>query len=55
MLNDDSEGADGPGGSVYRANLRTAKATSTYTLKGDPDGETHQDSLTFYGFVCPER
>ncbi|MDN3026901.1 alpha-L-rhamnosidase [Streptomyces sp. S.PB5] len=50
MLNDTSEGADGPEGSVYRANLRTAKATSTYLLKGDPDGETHQDSLTFYGF-----
>ncbi|MFC9910606.1 family 78 glycoside hydrolase catalytic domain [Streptomyces sp. NPDC127197] len=50
MLNDDSAGADGPVGSVYRANLRTAKATSTYILKGDPDGETHQDSLTFYGF-----
>ncbi|MBC9724905.1 family 78 glycoside hydrolase catalytic domain [Streptomyces sp. TRM68367] len=50
MLNDDSAGADGPEGSVYRANLRTAKATSTYTLKGAPGGETHQDSLTFYGF-----
>jgi alpha-L-rhamnosidase len=50
MLNDDSPGADGPAGSVYRANLRSAKATSTYTLKGDAKGETHQDSLTFYGF-----
>ncbi|MFG2964956.1 family 78 glycoside hydrolase catalytic domain [Streptomyces sp. NPDC048288] len=50
MLNDTSAGADGPAGSVYRANLRTAQATSTYTLKGDPGGETHQDSLTFYGF-----
>ncbi|MEU9450976.1 family 78 glycoside hydrolase catalytic domain [Streptomyces sp. NPDC048277] len=50
MLNDASAGADGPVGSVYRANLRTAKATSTYTLKGDRNGETHQDSLTFYGF-----
>ncbi|MEU5047243.1 family 78 glycoside hydrolase catalytic domain [Streptomyces griseorubiginosus] len=50
MLNDTSAGADGPQGSVYRANLRTAKATSTYILKGDPKGETHQDSLTFYGF-----
>lgn len=50
MLNDASAGADGPVGSVYRANLRTAKATSTYVLKGDPHGETHQDSLTFYGF-----
>ncbi|MGW1719706.1 family 78 glycoside hydrolase catalytic domain [Streptomyces sp. NPDC002156] len=50
MLNDDSAGADGPEGSVYRANLRSARATSTYVLKGDPHGETHQDSLTFYGF-----
>ncbi|MFF7133453.1 family 78 glycoside hydrolase catalytic domain [Streptomyces sp. NPDC008196] len=50
MLNDASAGADGPAGSVYRANLRTARATSTYILKGDPEGETHQDSLTFYGF-----
>ncbi|MBE8472155.1 alpha-L-rhamnosidase [Streptomyces justiciae] len=50
MLNDDSAGADGPEGSVYRANLRSAEATSTYILKGDRNGETHQDSLTFYGF-----
>ncbi|WP_406132234.1 family 78 glycoside hydrolase catalytic domain [Streptomyces sp. NBC_00989] len=50
MLNDSSAGADGPVGSVYRANLRSAKATSTYILKGDRHGETHQDSLTFYGF-----
>ncbi|MEW2402581.1 family 78 glycoside hydrolase catalytic domain [Streptomyces sp. NPDC046862] len=50
ILNDDSAGADGPEGSVYRANLRSAKATSTYILKGDRHGETHQDSLTFYGF-----
>ncbi|MGW4909161.1 family 78 glycoside hydrolase catalytic domain [Streptomyces sp. NPDC004270] len=50
ILNDDSAGADGPLGSVYRANLRSAKATSTYILKGDRHGETHQDSLTFYGF-----
>ncbi|WP_286249801.1 alpha-L-rhamnosidase [Streptomyces graminofaciens] len=50
MLNDDSAGADGPEGSVYRANLRSAKATSTYVLKGDPQGESHRDSLTFYGF-----
>jgi alpha-L-rhamnosidase len=50
MLNDDSAGADGPEGSVYRANLRSAEATSTYILKGDPKGEAHQDSLTFYGF-----
>ncbi|MFF3501070.1 family 78 glycoside hydrolase catalytic domain [Streptomyces sp. NPDC003247] len=50
MLNDASEGADGPEGSVYRANLRGAEATSTYVLAGAADGETHQDSLTFSGF-----
>ncbi|MYW69694.1 family 78 glycoside hydrolase catalytic domain [Streptomyces sp. SID8379] len=50
MLNDDSEGADGPVGSLYRANLRSAKSTSTYVLKGEGEGETHQDSLAFYGF-----
>lgn len=50
MLNDDGVGADGPEGSLYRANLRSAEATSTYILKGDPKGETHQDTLTFYGF-----
>ncbi|WP_458115941.1 family 78 glycoside hydrolase catalytic domain [Arthrobacter sp. D2-10] len=50
MLNDQSAGADGPAGSVYRANLRSAKATSTYTLHGAGGEETHQDSLSFYGF-----
>ncbi|MGD6765300.1 family 78 glycoside hydrolase catalytic domain [Streptomyces sp. BH097] len=51
MLNDDSKGADGPVGSLYRANLRSAKATSTYILKGTGgEGETHEDTLTFYGF-----
>ncbi|MER5948521.1 family 78 glycoside hydrolase catalytic domain [Streptomyces sp. NPDC001904] len=50
MLNDDSAGADGPAGSLYRANLRSAKSTSTYVLKGADGGETHEDSLAFYGF-----
>ncbi|MDT8860169.1 glycoside hydrolase family 78 protein [Alkalihalobacillus sp. MEB130] len=50
MLNDDSEGADGPKGSIYTANLRTAKATDFYTLKGDVEGETYQPTLTFHGF-----
>lgn len=50
MLNDDSQGADGPAGSLYLANLRSARATSRYILKGAADGETHQDSLTFYGY-----
>ncbi|MDX3642160.1 family 78 glycoside hydrolase catalytic domain [Streptomyces sp. MB09-02B] len=50
MLNDAGAGADGPEGSLYRANLRSAEATSIYVLKGAPKGETHQDTLTFYGF-----
>lgn len=53
MLNDDSKGADGPEGSMYRENLRTAKATSTYIL-GGKGRETHQDSLSFYGFQYVE-
>jgi alpha-L-rhamnosidase len=50
MLNDDSEGADGPQGSIYTASLRKAKATDYYTLKGDSEGETYQPSFTFHGF-----
>jgi alpha-L-rhamnosidase len=53
MLNDDGSAGrrnDGPGGSLYRAALRTAQATLTYTLKGDPEGETFQPSATFFGF-----
>ncbi|MGM0922977.1 MAG: family 78 glycoside hydrolase catalytic domain [Bacillota bacterium] len=50
MVNDDSAGADGPKGSIYTANLRSAKASSFYTLKGREEGETYQPSLTFFGF-----
>ncbi|PFO06740.1 alpha-L-rhamnosidase [Bacillus sp. AFS076308] len=50
MLNDDSAGADGPKGSIYTANLRSAKASVFYTLKGSEEGETYQPSLTFFGF-----
>lgn len=50
MLNDNSEGADGPVGSIYVANLRNAIATDSYTLKGDPAGETYQPRFTFHGF-----
>ena len=34
MLNDDSGTGDGPEGTLYTANLRTAKSTDYYTLKG---------------------
>ncbi|MBQ7699750.1 MAG: family 78 glycoside hydrolase catalytic domain [Clostridia bacterium] len=50
MLNDGSAGSDGPEGTVYVANLRSALASDTYTLKGDPDGETYTPTFTFHGF-----
>lgn len=53
MLNDSgqtSKGNDGPAGSIYTANLRSAKATLKYTFKGAKEGETYQPSLTFFGF-----
>ena len=50
MLNDSSKGSDGKAGTLYTANLRSAKATDTYILKGDPDGETYTPRFTFHGF-----
>jgi len=53
MLNDEgkkSRGDDGPGGSLYRINLRSAKAMFRYTLKGDAKGEEYHPSTTFFGF-----
>ena len=53
MLNDTGDANradDGPGGSVYTYNLRTAKATLLYTLNGDKDGENYAPSSTFFGF-----
>ncbi len=53
MLNDTgsrSRGNDGPGGSLYLANLRSAKAQLYYTLAGRAEGEQYEPSTTFYGF-----
>ena len=53
MLNDTGEKSranDGPGGSLYLANLRTAKAELFYTLSGKPEGEEYHPTHTFYGF-----
>ena len=53
MLNDEgkkSRGDDGPGGSLYRINLRSAKTTLKYTLKGASQGEEYHPSTTFFGF-----
>ena len=53
MLNDDGSklrGNDGPGGSLYRENLRSAKATLSYIFRGDASGEGHTPFSTYFGF-----
>ena len=47
---DRGRGDDGPAGSVYTENLRSAEATLTYTLKGAPEGESYHPTSTFMGF-----
>eukprot|EP00041_Stephanoeca_diplocostata_P021741 m.512916 g.512916 ORF g.512916 m.512916 type:complete len:1042 (+) comp21898_c0_seq1:116-3241(+) len=37
-------------GNIYVGNLRGAKATDVYYLKGDPEGETFEPILTQHGF-----
>jgi alpha-L-rhamnosidase len=37
-------------GSIYTDNLRAARQTDHYTLRGDPAGETWESSFTFHGF-----
>lgn len=37
-------------GNLYTENLRSAKQTDNYTLKGDPDGEVWESRFTFHGF-----
>lgn len=39
-----------PDGSLVTENLRMARATDTYVLKGDDQGETWQPQFTFHGF-----
>lgn len=54
ILNDQngehSRGNDGPGGSIYNANYRSAKATTTYIFSGKGE-ETYHPSYTFYGVI----
>ncbi len=53
MLNDNgsrSRGNDGPGGTPYLTNLRSAKASLYYTLRGDSEGESYHPSTSFFGF-----
>ena len=52
MLNDSgklSRGNDGPEGSLYTANYRSAKARGLYILRGAGE-ESYHPMLTFYGF-----
>lgn len=37
-------------GEIYTENLRAAKQTDLYTLKGDPNGEVWEPRFTFHGF-----
>ena len=53
MLNDSGEssrGNDNAKGTLYLKNLRSAKATLRYTLKGEAAGEEFHPSMTFFGF-----
>ena len=47
---DRNRGDDGPAGSVYTENLRSAEATLSYTMKGEPEGESYHPTTTFMGF-----
>ena len=39
-----------PDGQLHRENLRTARATDHYTLRGEAGGETFEPRFTFHGF-----
>ncbi|MBC8140673.1 MAG: glycoside hydrolase family 78 protein, partial [Armatimonadetes bacterium] len=41
-------------GKLYTANLRGARCTDYYTLRGDPEGETWTPRFTFHGFRFAE-
>ncbi len=43
-------GEDGPAGSLYLENLRSAQASLHYTLAGKSEGEAFHPTTTFYGF-----
>ena len=43
-----------PDGSLMTANLRKARATDTYILKGDPNGEVYIPHFTYHGFQFVE-
>ncbi len=53
MLNDSGKTSrknDGPEGSLYTANYRSAKSVGKYIMSGNTEGESYRPSMTFYGF-----
>ncbi len=40
----------GADGDIDQSNLRGARATDTYTLRGDPAGEAYEPHFTYHGF-----
>ena len=53
FLNDsgsESRGNDGPKGSVYTINYRSARAKAYYILNGDAQGEHYKPTFSFFGF-----
>ena len=48
MLNDGNNGSDGPKGTLYTANLRSAQATDTYIASSEKG--TYAPTFTFHGF-----
>ena len=53
FLNDSGSterGNDGPKGSVYTINYRSASAKAYYLLEGNPAGESYQPTFSFFGF-----
>ncbi|MCC2599919.1 alpha-L-rhamnosidase [Sphingobacterium sp. FBM7-1] len=43
-----------PDGTLVTENLRSARATDTYVLKGNPEGETWSPRFTYHGFQYVE-
>lgn len=53
FLNDSgstARGNDGPKGSVYTINYRSARAKAYYILNGDAQGESYKPTFSFFGF-----
>lgn len=53
FLNDSgslARGNDGPKGSVYTINYRSARAKAYFILNGAPEGEYYQPTFSFFGF-----